>query len=82
MEYCPSNETKSGNPYFELNIKKYNSTACSHTAKIKGSLFFTPPPPSVTEAEYVSQGKQDQTGLDRSARSTLDFGVNTVERYT
>ena len=26
--------------------------------------------------------KQDQTGLDRSARSTLDFGANTVERYT
>ena len=25
--------------------------------------------------------KQDQTGLDRSARSTLDFGANTVERY-
>ena len=27
------------------------------------------------------QLKQDQTGLDRSARSTLDFGVNTVKRY-
>ena len=25
--------------------------------------------------------KQDQTGLDRSARSTIDFGANTVERY-
>ena len=30
----------------------------------------------------VVQLKQDQTGLDRSARSTLDFGANTVERYT
>ena len=44
MEYCTSNETKSGNPCFELNIEKYNSTVCSHTAKIKGSPFFTPPP--------------------------------------
>ena len=26
--------------------------------------------------------KQDQTGLDRSARSTLDFGANNMERYT
>ena len=25
--------------------------------------------------------KQDQTGLDRSTRSTLDFGANIVERY-
>ena len=27
----------------------------------------------------VVQLKQDQTGLDRSARSTLDFGVNAVD---
>ena len=31
---------------------------------------------------FVRYKEQDQTGLDRSARSTLDFGANTVERYT
>ena len=40
MENCPSNETKSGNPCFELNNEKYNSMACFYTAKINESPFF------------------------------------------
>ena len=53
MENCPSNETKSGNPCFELNNEKYNSMACFYTAKIKESPFF-----SVKQAEYVNHGRK------------------------
>ena len=36
----------------------------------------------ILEEKRMLMMKQDQTGLDRSARSTLDFGANTVEGYT
>ena len=68
MENCPSNETKSGNPCFELNNEKYNSMAYSYTAKIKGSPFF-----SVKQAEYVNHGRKCKKGWQCCLASTSSF---------
>ena len=70
------------------NSSKIKDKVCVFSAIISGK---NPKPVSYGElstrrdwtenaGKTLFPGKQDQTGLDRSARSTLDFGANTVKR--
>ena len=56
------------NQYFS---KQVPISASSHMVVVETMNF--------PNRNQVVQLKQDQTGLDRSARSTLDFGVNAVD---